>query len=274
MPCINHPEVISGLDSCTACGKTFCIDCIVGRKSGWFCAACDPDKKPQQVPAAAEAFTRSPFGGVVPAKPKPPSGVRACTNHPEVLTDLYACTRCDRTFCPDCLVLLKGSRFCAGCKTDAVKDMQSGLSATGTGLQLATIGPRLVAYIIDMIVIYAIFFLFMALIGMAAALAKPDPNSVFVPMMTCGMFVVFFAALFGYPGIMVQWKGQTLGKMAAKVKVVSADGSRVTAGQAWIRAVVCFFLQAFWITYIPAFFNDERMTIHDMAARTRVVRVD
>jgi len=43
MPCINHPLVVTGLDSCTRCAKTFCIDCLVGRKSGWFCAACDKE---------------------------------------------------------------------------------------------------------------------------------------------------------------------------------------------------------------------------------------
>src|SRR5687768_15363713 len=111
MACLNHPEVITGLDACTACGRTFCIDCIVGRKSGWFCAACDPDAKPRPV----EAVPPPPVGGVVAAKPK----IRACANHPDVLEPLNPCTRCDRLYCPDCLVQLKGSRFCAACKGDA-----------------------------------------------------------------------------------------------------------------------------------------------------------
>jgi uncharacterized RDD family membrane protein YckC len=256
MACANHPEVITGLDTCTACSKTFCIDCLVGRKSGWFCSGCDPEPK-----AAAAAPV---------AKPKA-SATRACSNHPEVVDPLAPCTRCDRIFCPDCLVQLKGSRFCAGCKNDAVKDLQSGVNKSG--LMLAGMGPRIVAYIIDMVVSYVMFIVFAMFMGLIIAASKPDPNSVLPPLMGCGIFIFLFLSFLGYQGFMVQWRGQTLGKMILKIRVVSADGSPVTPGQAWIRAVVGLLLQMLWITFIPAFFNDERMTIHDMAARTRVVRI-
>jgi uncharacterized RDD family membrane protein YckC len=274
MACANHPEVITGLDTCTACSKTFCIDCLVGRKSGWFCSACDPEPKaaaaPVAAPAAAAAVVVSPPGGGLPEKPKAPS-TRACTNHPDVLEKLVPCTRCDRIFCPDCLVELKGSRFCAGCKVNAVKDLQSGVS--GSGLMLAGIGQRLVAAIIDALICYAVWFACMMLMGIMMAVAKPDPNSFVPALVGCGVFIAFFAAMLGYQGFMVQWKGQTLGKMAMKIKVVNSDGGAVTPGQAWIRAIVLFLLQFLWITYIPAFFNDEKKTIHDMAARTLVVRI-
>lgn len=273
MACANHPEVLSGLDNCTACGKTFCIDCIVGRKSGWFCAVCDPEKKPRETPAAVAAFAQSPFGGVVPAKPKP-GAVRGCTNHPDVLSDLYPCVRCDRTFCPDCLVLLKGSRFCAGCKTNAVKDMQSGLSATGSGLQLAGLGARIAAVVIDQFVMGAISMVFFfILIGIVAG-TQSNPDSIVMPLAVFGFYGLMFASMFCYHALMLQWKGQTLGKMAVRIKVVTPEGGPISPGQAWIRVLVWFFLSGCLIDYLPAFFNDEKMAIHDMAARTRVVRVD
>jgi uncharacterized RDD family membrane protein YckC len=270
MACANHPEVITGLDTCTACSKTFCIDCLVGRKSGWFCSACDPEPKAAAAPAAAVVV--SPPGGVLPAKPQAPA-TRACTNHPEVVAGLFPCTRCDKLFCPDCVVELKGSRFCAGCKANALKDMQSGVS--GSGLMLAGIGQRLVAVIIDGLICYAAWLVCVGFMGVMMAVAKPDPNS-FIPVVVgCGVFIVFFAAFLGYQAIMVQWKGQTVGKMAMRIKVVDAGGGGpVTPGQAWIRAVVMFLLQFLWITYIPAFFNDQKKTVHDMAARTLVVKVN
>lgn len=272
---MNHPEVISGLDNCTACGKTFCIDCIVGRKSGWFCVTCDPDgksKSPLPPPVAAPTpVAQTPYGGVLPAKPK----VRACANHADVLDGLNPCTRCDRLYCPDCLVQLKGSRFCGACKGDAVKDLQSGLRTTGSGLQLAGIGPRIVALIIDQIVI---FFIMMVLaivtIGIAAA-TNPGPDSMVMPLAVFAFYGLLLGGIFCYHALMLQWKGQTLGKMAMKIKVVTPEGGPITPGQAWIRVLVMFLLSnCLFIDYITAFFNDEKTTIHDMAARTRVVRVD
>jgi uncharacterized RDD family membrane protein YckC len=265
MACVNHPEVISGLDTCTACSKTFCIDCLVGRKSGWFCAACDPEPKPSAV--------APPPGAPVPI-PKPPKtpAARVCLNHPEVIDKLARCSQCAEWYCPDCLVQLKGNNYCAGCKVSAVKDMQSGVSASR--LQLAGIGQRLLAYIIDCVVTYALTTGISMVLAIVMAAAQPDPNSVLPAVMGCGMVIVTLGGYLCYYGFMIQWKGQTLGKMALRIKVVNADGSRASAGQAWTRAVVQVLLSILCITYITAFFNDEKMAIHDMAARTRVVKVD
>ena len=265
MACANHPEVISGLDSCTACSKTFCIDCLVGRKSGWFCTTCDPEPKAVAAPVGV-----SPSGGVLPAKPKAPA-TRACTNHPEVLDKLVPCTRCDRIFCPDCLVELKGNRFCAGCKVNAVKDMQSGVN--DKGLQLAGIGARIAAILIDQFVLGMIMMVIFMILGVIIAAVRPGPDSMAMPLLIFGFYGIFFAAIFSYHALMLQWKGQTLGKMAVKIKVVTPEGGPITPGQAWIRTLVWFFLSGCMIDYIPAFFNDEKMAIHDMAARTRVVRI-
>ena len=72
---------------------------------------------------------------------------------------------------------------------------------------------------------------------------------------------------------MLQTKnGQTLGKMALKVRVVRPDGSPISPGQAWGRVAMRTILGCLWIVdYIPAFFTPERTTLHDMVAGTRVV---
>jgi uncharacterized RDD family membrane protein YckC len=259
MACANHPEVITGLDACTACSKTFCIDCLVGRKSGWFCAPCDPEPKAGAAPAVAVA-----------AKPKTPS-TGACTTHPEVLDKLLPCTRCDRVFCPDCLVQLKGSRFCAECKVNAVKDLQSGVNEKG--LPLASIGARFVAALIDQFVLMAAMFVVIIAMAAVVALTRPGPDSMVMPLVVFGCYGIMFAFMFCYHALMLQWKGQTLGKMAMKIKVVTPEGGTINPGQAWIRVLVWFFLSGCGIDYLPAFFNDEKMAIHDMAARTRVVKV-
>ena len=71
---------------------------------------------------------------------------------------------------------------------------------------------------------------------------------------------------------MLSARGQTLGKMAMKVKVVAADGAELTTGQAWGREITRSILGFLYIVdYLPAFFTKEKTTLHDLAAKTRVV---
>jgi len=60
--------------------------------------------------------------------------------------------------------------------------------------------------------------------------------------------------------------------MALKVKVVRPDGTPITGGQAWGRALSRALLGFLYLVdYIPAFFTKEKTTLHDLIARTRVV---
>ena len=279
MPCVNHPQVVTGLDACTRCAKTFCIDCLVGRKAGWFCAACDKElgnsPSPPSAPSAEGAGEGKPAPVVAasaPALPSFKSAAKACRNHAEVVEALNPCSACGGTFCPDCLVELKGRRFCAACKVNAVKDIQSGVD--GSGLQLASIGQRIVALIIDSFVIYGVMMAFVVALVIVLAAVQPGQDSMVVPLLMFAIYGLCFVFMFGYHGFMLQWKGQTLGKMAMRIKVVTPEGGPITPGQAWIRVLVMFMLQGCGITYITAFFNREKQAIHDMAARTRVVRLN
>jgi uncharacterized RDD family membrane protein YckC len=66
--------------------------------------------------------------------------------------------------------------------------------------------------------------------------------------------------------------GQTIGKMAMGLRVVTASGGRVGVGRAvartlaWIVSVV-----PFGLGLLPAAFDDERRTLHDRVTNTRVV---
>ena len=75
-----------------------------------------------------------------------------------------------------------------------------------------------------------------------------------------------------YQALMLAARGQTLGKMALKVKVVSQDGSPISRGQAWGREITRAILGFLYIIdYIPALFTEQKTTLHDLAAKTRVV---
>jgi len=82
----------------------------------------------------------------------------------------------------------------------------------------------------------------------------------------------------GYLLMFTATTGQTVGKMAAGIRVVDDDPripghDRVTVGQAAMRSLLTFpSLFAFGAGYFPAFFGDHR-AVHDRLTNTRVVRV-
>jgi uncharacterized RDD family membrane protein YckC len=81
----------------------------------------------------------------------------------------------------------------------------------------------------------------------------------------CGGYFVLFTAA----------GGQTIGKMAARVRVVNASGSgpaRVSFSTAVLRTVACLAsVLAVGGGFLMAVANDDRCAFHDRVADTRVV---
>ena len=193
-----------------------------------------------------------------------------CRNHLDVSEGVRRCSRCGGTYCPDCLVQIGDQMFCATCKTEQIMDVRSGVDRTR--MQYANFWQRLGAYIIDYIIqiipIYAIMGVVMLVAGLEAVAA--DEPSVWLLV----IYVPAFLIPICYEALMLQWKSQTVGKMALRIKVVRPDGSRISTGQAWGRAVMRLILGCLIIgDYIPFFFTDEKTTLHDMVAGTRVIEV-
>lgn len=192
-----------------------------------------------------------------------------CRNHVDVSEGVRRCSRCGATFCPDCLVNIQGQPYCATCKTEQLLDVRSGVDRTM--ISYATILKRFGAIVLDNIIqvipIYAIMF---GALFAAGAMQNPDADP---PMWILLAYIPAFAIPLLYEGLMLSLKnGQTIGKMALRVRVVRPDGSPISTGQAWGRAAMRLVLSCLWIVdYIPAFFTDERTTLHDLVVGTRVV---
>jgi uncharacterized RDD family membrane protein YckC len=196
----------------------------------------------------------------------------ACTNHPAVTQGIVRCVRCRRPFCANCVVRLRGLVYCAECKTEQVRDIQSGTVAGE--LDLASPGRRFSALWIDSI-------LFALPYGIGLAFVIPFVTRSF-PRDSATVQYAFWFGMAGlavvwvlYEGAMLQSRGQTLGKMALGIKVVTPDGNPISGGQAWGRAVLrqVFFSYASLINYLPVFFTKQRTCIHDIVVKTRVVRI-
>jgi uncharacterized RDD family membrane protein YckC len=200
-----------------------------------------------------------------------------CKNHPLVEDRLAVCSRCADAFCPDCIVEIGGLPYCLNCKTESMRDLRSGVPIGE--LDMASIGRRFAAIVIDwLIVLLPIMVLaFLVLLPLGAIDAQEEVDGLPPMFAIFGNLLVSLGAAaiyITYEGLMLASGGQTVGKKAMKVKVVTAEGRELTSGQAWGRAasrqilgiVPCLGL----IDYLVAF-GQERTAIHDRMAKTRVV---
>ena len=190
-----------------------------------------------------------------------------CANHPDIMTGILRCSRCGVPYCGSCLVSLQGKRYCARCKGEQLTDIRSGVDAAV--LQLAGIGRRFAAVWVDGFILAIPFFILLFAFIMPSMMrngAQPPGWFGLSGFLMAPIYIV-------YEALMLKARGQTLGKMALGIKVTQPDGSDISGGQAWGRAVVRAIFISFLaiINYAPAFFTNEKTCIHDMLAKTRVV---
>ena len=198
-----------------------------------------------------------------------------CPNHPSEY-EVRQCHRCAHSFCLDCLVRLRALDYCLDCKTDEIRDIQSGIDTTR--LDYASTSRRFQAFFVDSLIqgcaAWAIIIPVFMLAALPSVLTRSDAAGAGVLVGTLVMYGLMIAMPVGYEALLLQWRGQTLGKQLYGLKVVTSDGEDISAGQAWGRAGMRLVLNVcVFVDYIPAFFDKERKCVHDMAARTRVIRL-
>lgn len=203
-----------------------------------------------------------------------------CKNHPLVEEPLVRCARCGEAFCPNCIVEIGGSPYCAVCKSEILGDLRAGRPATGP--ELASIGRRFGALFLDGLILTlpltVVLVTILAMLGLLGSDARGRPPDFALILAFEGMiFLVQLVSWVLYEGLMLRGGGQTVGKKAMRIRVVSAEGSPLSPGQAFGRAamrqvlgmVPCLGL----VNYLTAF-GEQRTCIHDMVARTRVITWD
>jgi len=194
-----------------------------------------------------------------------------CRNHVDVSEGVRRCSRCGGTYCTDCLVTIGERPYCATCKSEQVLDLRAGVDRSH--LTLASPIKRLGAYLIDYVIVlfasWAVMIPMLLATGAFTGMMKgQDPSPVFFLAYIPGLLIpVFYEAI-----MLIKKSGQTLGKIALQVRVVRPDGSPISTGQAWGRTLLRLVLGCLVILdYIPIFFTEEKTTLHDMIAGTRVI---
>lgn len=133
------------------------------------------------------------------------------------------------------------------------------ISPPGTRLAAAAL-DHLVLGGVDVVVLY--FTTRIAGLAMAEwTTLPPAPTIAFLLMLNLSYFAAFTAV-----------GGQTIGKMALRLRVVAADLTPVDGALAVKRTLAgAVSALTLGLGYMPVFFDPERRTLHDRIARTRVV---
>lgn len=181
------------------------------------------------------------------------------------------CAECGKIF-PITETIRYGSAYvCAGCKPVFLQKLAEGAQVNTGELHYARVLTRFGALILDGLILGGVNFMLGMMAGLAIApLTRTQPSAAIVLQLV--LFAVNLSIGIAYEVILIGKYGATLGKMACKIKVVTADGGSVSYG----RALGRYFAKmlsgcTFMIGYVIAIFDDQKRALHDHICNTRVV---
>jgi uncharacterized RDD family membrane protein YckC len=184
------------------------------------------------------------------------------------------CAECGKVFPADEMIRHGNARICASCKPIFMQKLAEGAPVLAAGeLNYAGILTRFAAVFLDGLIVSVVNILVGFLFGMNLAQSvgtKPQALTA-LPIV---FLAVKLAVAMAYEVILIGKYGATLGKMACKIKVVTADGGKVS----YARSLGRYFakmLSAFTclIGYIIAIFDKpQRRALHDHICNTRVIQ--
>jgi uncharacterized RDD family membrane protein YckC len=137
-------------------------------------------------------------------------------------------------------------------------------------MEYAGFWRRLVAYLIDYLIIGAGAFAVGFLIGIVAGVAGADVKGGWL----VAIYVITIAGYYLYYAFMESSANQaTVGKIALGLKVTDEEGNRIAFGRA-IGRTVAKILSALtlFVGFIMAGFTDRKQALHDKIAHTLVVK--
>ena len=192
----------------------------------------------------------------------------------------FPCSVCGRVFSVGDLLAFENARVCADCKPAFVQRLKENAEVAGAvhygaaAMRYGGFWWRALAWFIDYwIMAIAQMIVLMPLIILPAMMAGNDAS----PFLMIGLQLVAnllsLALSAAYEIWMVGRFGATVGKMACSLKVVTAEGGRVSYGRAAGRHFAKY-INAFTlgIGYIIAGFDKEKKALHDIICSTRVVK--
>jgi len=133
---------------------------------------------------------------------------------------------------------------------------------------------RVLAYIIDSLIMSAIFFPLGMGVGLAVAAGGGDPNSPLLPLVNLGLNGISILAGWLYHAFLESssWQG-TIGKKVLGLRVTDLNGNQINFGKATgryfgmiISGMICF------VGFFMVAFTEKKQGLHDIMAGTLVLR--
>ena len=180
------------------------------------------------------------------------------------------CTECGKPFPTGFMLQYGASWVCANCKPRFTQKIREG-ALFASAIPYAGFWIRFGAHTIDGVILgivgMAVNFLMMG----AITLRRMDPVSMILSMGSAYSAQLAFSA--AYYSLLVWKYGGTPGKLALGLRIVRPDGSPLSLGLSigrYAATLVTNFTMG--IGYLMAAIDDERRTLHDRLAGTRVIK--
>ncbi|BBB31026.1 RDD family protein [Neptunomonas japonica] len=124
---------------------------------------------------------------------------------------------------------------------------------------------RLAALVYDVLIVIAILFIVSG-VGVAMNDGEPVSGPLYKSLLLVAMFLFF--------GYFWTRSGQTIGMMAWRIRVQTAEGYSLS----WVHSLIRFFMAGVSIAclglgYLWMLFSDQKLTWHDQVSGTRVVQL-
>ena len=213
----------------------------------------------------------SPYREVNPAAAATPVTVAPAAPVISSNPDEVTCAECGKQF-PISETIRHGSIYiCGGCKPVLIQKLAEGAQLNTGELHYARVLARFAAIFLDGLIVGVVNWSVGFVIGLILITAmRGSPSGIF--MFQGIVFVINMTIAMTYEAVLIGKYGATLGKMVCKIKVVMADGGKVSYGRAFGRYFAKKLnLFTCLIGYIIAIFDDQKRALHDHICNTRVV---
>jgi uncharacterized RDD family membrane protein YckC len=179
----------------------------------------------------------------------------------------HTCVECGKLFSEEEMLHYEGSWVCAACKPMFFQRIKEGVAPKGAFL-FASVWRRLGAMLIDVIIIDIVIFPLILLIGGFGGLMHQGLST----GVNALLYLIQYLLPASYEIFLIGTYGATFGKMLMKIKVVTAEGGKIS----YARSTGRYFAKMLsgiilCIGYLMAIWDEEKRALHDRLCKTRVI---
>ena len=137
--------------------------------------------------------------------------------------------------------------------------------------EVAGLGERIVARLIDLALFFLIFILGIFIISLVSFLRESDFRA--------GIILIIYGVLFVFYDLIFEifMNGQSVGKRVMKIKVISLDGGQPRVGQylmRWLFRIIDFGLEPGLVALVVAALSEKPQRLGDIVAGTMLIRTE